>query len=64
MHDAFEVKKTADGSGRIVKGDFKYEDGTDGWVRAVIYKNDMVIPCLEYWGFQGGCRELRLPQVD
>lgn len=52
-----EVLGDADGGGISIRGDYTFNGGRAGWVRAVYAKGKIV--CLEYWDRQGACDDVR-----
>jgi hypothetical protein len=52
-----EVLGDADGGGVAIRGDYTFNGGQPGWVRAVYAKGKIV--CLEFWDRQGSCDDVR-----
>jgi len=59
MHNVTQ-ESSSDGA-RVLRGEYKYNGGQDGWVRITLYKDMARLPCVEFWDFAGSCRDLRVP---
>lgn len=55
------IEQTDDESAVTVKSYYTFNNGTRGWVKATLFANRNILPCLECWDFRGECRPLRLP---
>lgn len=59
MRDARIVSQSNDGKTFVVRGDFRYEGGSSGWVETKISGDKLV--CLQYQDSWGGCRSIYNP---
>lgn len=56
MHNVKIISSTNAGRTKVVYGDYTYNGGSAGWVKAQ-FENG-ALSCVEFWDFQGQCRAL------